>query len=234
MTTSPLSVRLNDGRILPVHLRQHGRTRRLSARLDPLQEGLRVTVPPGTRPREVQRFVDQHRDWVAKQLDKRGQRIALVPGAAVPVDGIERLIVGTGKLRGLPVLTDDELQVPGDPEHIQRRVLEFCKKRARTLIVPLAEIKAERIGESVRRVTVRDTRSRWGSCTHDGCLSFSWRLVLAPSAVLDYVVAHEVAHLRHLDHSDNFWALNAELCDDDMATQRRWLRRHGRDLFHYG
>lgn len=233
MTTS-LSVQLNDGRVLPVNLRHHGRTRRLTARLDPLEEALRVTAPPGTRAKEIQRFVDTHKDWVAQQLDKRGRRLALIPGCLLPIEGIERQIVATGKLRGLPTLDDTELRVPGEPDHIPRRVAEFCQKRARGVILPLAETKAASINRRVKRVTVRDTSSRWGSCTHDGCLSFSWRLILAPPPVLDYVVAHEVAHLVHMNHGTDFWALNAKLCAAEMAVQRAWLRRHGRDLFRYG
>jgi Predicted metal-dependent hydrolase len=229
-----LSVQLNDGRVLPVSLRHHGRTRRLTARLDPRDDAVRVTAPPRTRPADIQAFLDEHKDWVAAQLDKRGTRIALNPDTLLPIEGQDRRIIATGARRGLPVLTDGTLEVPGDPEHVPRRVLEFCKKRARSTILPLAEIKAASILTRVKRVTVRDTTSRWGSCTNDGCLSFSWRLILAPPPVLDYVVAHEVAHLRHMDHSDKFWALNAQLTLAEMSEQRAWLRRHGSTLFRYG
>lgn len=229
-----LSVQLSDGRVLPVSLRHHGRTRRLTARLDPRDDAVRVTAPPRTRPADIQAFLDEHKDWVAAQLEKRGHRIALTPGTMLPIDGVEREILATGKRRGLPTLTETSLEVPGDEQHIPRRVLEFCKKRARNTILPLAETKAASILTRVKRVTVRDTTSRWGSCTDDGCLSFSWRLILAPTAVLDYVVAHEVAHLRHMDHSDKFWALNAQLTLAEMSEQRAWLRRHGSTLFRYG
>ncbi|MEO0392994.1 MAG: M48 family metallopeptidase [Pseudomonadota bacterium] len=167
-------------------------------------------------------------------MAKRGARIALTPGTQLPIDGVPRDITATGQLRGLPVLTATTLDVPGEVEHIARRVTEFCKKRARATILPLAETKAASILTRVKRVSIRDTTSRWGSCTDDGCLSFSWRLILAPPPVLDYVVAHEVAHLRYMDHSDQFWALNAQLTLADMAEQRAWLRRHGHSLFRYG
>ncbi|MBV6631588.1 MAG: M48 family metallopeptidase [Alphaproteobacteria bacterium] len=229
-----LSLQLSDGRDLPVQWRHHGRSQRLTARLDPRGQGLRVTTPPGIPAREVQRFIDENRDWVEAQLADKGERIALEPGTEIPIEGIPRVIAPTGSLRGLPELTDTHLHVPGEPDRLAARITRFCRSMAKDRIVPLAERKAEQSGRAVRRVTVRDTTSRWGSCTHDGCLSFSWRLILAPPSVLDYVVAHEVAHLTHMDHSEAFWSLNARLADGTMAEAKTWLRRHGRTLFLYG
>jgi predicted metal-dependent hydrolase len=215
-------------------VRNHGRTRKLTMRLDPQGEAVRLTAPPRIREGEIRRFLDQHAGWVERQLVRHGGRIGFTEGTMIPVEGIERRITSTGTLRGLPKLTEEALLVPGAPEHLARRVTDFCRKLAREAILPLAHAKAEEIGRDVRRVTLRDTKSRWGSCSHDGALSFSWRLILAPPLVLDYVVAHEVAHLAHMDHGPDFWRLNAELCEGDLARQRQWLRDHGRRLFRYG
>lgn len=230
----PLSLRLSDGRELPVVLRRHGRSRRLTARLDPLAEALRVTAPPGVRQTDIVNFIRQHRDWVERQLARGGGRIAIVPGLALPIEGIARVIEPTGQLRGLPRLEPDRLLVPGAPEHLQRRVFGFCRELARERIEWLAGDMADEIGATIKRIRLRDTISRWGSCTHDGMLSFSWRLIMAPPLILDYVVAHEVAHLRHMDHSPAFWALNRQLAQDDTATSRDWLRREGRGLMRFG
>ncbi|MEM6903761.1 MAG: SprT family zinc-dependent metalloprotease [Pseudomonadota bacterium] len=229
-----LSLQLSDGRELPVHWRHHGRSQRLTARLDPRGQGLRVTTPPYVPLGEVQRFVEENRDWVEAQLAHKGEHVAIKPGMELPIEGIPRIITPTGRLRGLPELTDTHLHVPGEPDRLAGRVTRFCRSMAKERIVPLAEAKAARSNCKVQRITVRDTTSRWGSCTHDGCLSFSWRLILAPPSVLDYVVAHEVAHLTHMDHSEAFWALNAQLANGTMAEAKSWLRRHGRTLFLYG
>ncbi len=122
----------------------------------------------------------------------------------------------------------------GQPAHTERRVRDFLKAEARRQIVERAQAKAAIAGRKIRRISLRDTRSRWGSCASGGNLNFSWRLVLAPDGVLDYVVAHEVAHLVHMNHSPAFWQTVATLTDADVKAQRAWLRRHGNGLFAYG
>ena len=114
-----------------------------------------------------------------------------------------------------------------------RRVRDFLMAEARRELGERARAKAERIGARVAAVTIRDTRSRWGSCSATGRLSFSWRLILTPEPVLDYVVGHEVAHLREMNHSPRFWALCAELTAE-VAGPRVWLKANGARLLRYG
>lgn len=114
-----------------------------------------------------------------------------------------------------------------------RRVREWLKKEARAEIAAIAAAKAERIGRSIKKISLRDTRSLWGSCNHKGNLSFSWRLVFAPRDILDYIVSHEVAHLAELNHSAAFWRIVAELCPH-WRESRAWLKKYGEQLFRYG
>lgn len=123
--------------------------------------------------------------------------------------------------------------VPGEAEFLARRVREWLKRRAREEIVPRAEQKASEIGKRLKKISLRDTSSRWGSCSHDGNLSFSWRLIFAPAEVLDYLVCHEVAHLAHHNHGPAFWAAVRRLCPDYEKAQN-WLKQHGRRLYAYG
>ena len=129
-------------------------------------------------------------------------------------------------------LVEDRLEVPGDPEAMASRVRGWLRARARDRLVEASDRYSTALGRPYSRITLRDTRSRWGSCTVDGGLMYSWRLILAPPAVLDYVAAHEVAHLRHMDHSAAFWDTVTDLYGD-WTPQRRWLREHGAALHRY-
>jgi hypothetical protein len=125
------------------------------------------------------------------------------------------------------------IRVSGFAEHLPRRVRDFLKREARAMLTERAHDKAGRLDRPIARISLRDTRSRWGSCSSDGGLSFSWRLILAPEEVLDYVVAHEVAHLMHHDHGAKFWALVTDLTPS-VDAPRQWLRAHGPELHRYG
>jgi hypothetical protein len=130
-------------------------------------------------------------------------------------------------------IADCEIRVRGAPEHVARRVKDHLVRLARAELGRRARLYAQEIGRPITRVGVRDTKSRWGSCSAKGALSFSWRLVLAPEPVVDYVVAHEVAHLAEMNHGPRFWRLVRTLTPD-CATQRAWLKRHRSGLFAYG
>ena len=130
-------------------------------------------------------------------------------------------------------IIDAEIRVRGAPEHFARRVRDHLAHLAARELACRARAYAERIDRKIARITVRDTKSRWGSCSGTGCLSFSWRLVLAPATVVDYVVAHEVAHLAEMNHGPRFWRLVRTLTPD-CATPRAWLKRHRSRLFSYG
>ena len=136
------------------------------------------------------------------------------------------LVSGTGRTARIE---GDSLVLPGDPGRAGVRAVAYLKVLARDRLVAACDHHAGRLGHGFTKVSLRDTRSRWGSCTSDGGLMFSWRLIMAPPAVLDYVAAHEVAHLVEMNHSPAFWAVVARL-RPDWQVQRNWLRMHGGDL----
>jgi predicted metal-dependent hydrolase len=218
------------GRALPLTISQNARARRLTLRIEAGGKGLRVTVPPGIAAREVERFLDRHQGWLETKLAKFPDRPELRPGAKMPLRGVAHLIVhepgrrGTvtsGLVDGLPALT-----VHGERAHLGRRLADFLKREARRDIEALVAKHTGTVGRRAKAVRYRDTTSRWGSCTADGTLSFSWRIMMAPPTVIDYLVAHEVAHLREMNHGPKFWALCRELCPRTDEA-RAWLKRNG-------
>ncbi len=228
----PVSVRTHDvaGRSLPLTLSQNPRARRLTLRIEAGGRGLRVTVPPGVAPREVERFLARHEGWLETRLAKFPDRPDLRPGTKLPVRGVPHLIVhepgrrGTvtaGMVDGAPALN-----VHGDRLHLGRRLADHLKREAKAEIEPLVARHAAAVGRRAKAIRYRDTTSRWGSCTADGTLSFSWRIMMAPPAVIDYLVAHEVAHLKEMNHGPKFWALCRELCPRTDEA-RAWLKRNG-------
>lgn len=216
-----------------LELRESARTRRYTLKVDAGRGVIAVVTPPGQPRAQVLDFIARHMDWVRTRLAKTPPATPFVDGAEIPVAGALRRIRHDPGHRGAPVLLDDALIVGGGREFLARRVRDWLIARARAEIIPSAHAKAAKLGARVAAVTLRDTRSRWGSCTAAGRLSFSWRLAMAPPAVLDYVVAHETAHLIEMNHSQRFWALCESLTADARGA-RAWLKTEGGRLFRYG
>lgn len=217
--------------VLDVVFRRHAQARRLVLRLNATGTGVLVTVPRGVSRARALEFTERSRSWIEERVRARGGLIHLAPGHALPLRGIDHEIRHVPGRRGV-VGTDPHrclIHVPGDPAHLARRLLDFLKAEARADLSRASARYAALMGVSFRRITIRDQRSRWGSCSASGDLSYSWRLILAPDYVLDYVAAHEVAHLRHLDHSPRFWRLVLTHCPN-AARAKNWLRAHGQDV----
>ncbi len=220
------------GRSLPVTVRRSGTARRMSLRLDPAGASVVVVLPVGVPLVEAERFARHQHDWIAGKLAAMPERIILAPGAEVMLLGESHVIRHQPAARRGVWAEGGIIHASGREEHVPRRVAEFLRGEALLVLRHRARALAEAIGRRVERVGVRDTRSRWGSCTAGGDLSFSWRLVMAPAWVLDYVVAHEVAHLAEMNHGPDFWQLVENLIGDP-APARRWLKRHGPDLHRF-
>jgi predicted metal-dependent hydrolase len=239
-TTAPSHLTF-AGREVPLELRVSSRARRLSLRLDPGRGGLVLTLPEGLPVEHGLDFLDRQSGWIAGRLALLPQRVPFADGALVPILGVEHRIRHAPWARGAVWSDSGLLWVAGAAEHMARRVTDYLKAEARRQVARRSREKAARLPEltgggrmrPLGRIAVRETSSRWGSCTARGDLSYCWRLVLAPEAVLDYVVAHEVAHLAHLDHSAAFWRLCRRLADDCDGS-RAWLRRNGALLQRYG
>lgn len=217
----------------PLELRESPRARRLRLRVDPARAVVEVVVPRGVPDAEARRLVERHRDWIAGRMAAIPPRVPFIDGAVVPVRGVDHVIRHHPGLSGGTRIEGGAILVGGGAEHVGRRVRDFLRALALRELSARAHAKAALVGRRVARVTVRDTRSRWGSCSATGALSFSWRLILAPEPVLDYVVAHEVAHLMEMNHGPGFWRVCARL-SDTVETSRAWLRIHGARLHGYG
>jgi predicted metal-dependent hydrolase len=217
-----------------VAIRVSPRARRLLLRMDAATRRFDLVLPRGLPPETALKFLETQRGWIAARLDALPARIEFVEGAVVPVLGVPHRIRREGDPDAPPVtIIDGEIRVRGGPEHVARRVRDHLIGLARRELARRALLHAARIGRTVTRATVRDTKSRWGSCSSSGSLSFSWRLILAPEPVLDYVVAHEVAHLVEMNHSVRFWKLVRTMVADPVAP-RAWLKRHRAELLSYG
>jgi predicted metal-dependent hydrolase len=228
MTTIPLDL---GGHSVDVTIKHSAQARRMSLRIDPAR-GVVVVLPQRASLREAERFLLAHRVWVAERLARLPGKVALAEGIMVTLGGVPHAIRHhPGARRGVWV-EDGALNVSGQPEHVGRRVADFLKAEAKRVIVPQVHDLAGRIARTPGRISIKDTRSRWGSCSAKGDLAFSWRLVLAPDWVLTYVVAHEVAHLAEMNHSSNFWTVVESLFGEAKAA-RRWLKAHGPGLHRF-
>ena len=230
MTTddAPRDLLLGDER-LPLVVRVNARARKLSLRLDPARRQVVLTLPREHDLRQGLDFLHRQDDWLIRQARSLPPLRRFADRQPLPVLGETLTIDHRADSRRGTWRDGDLLCVSGDGAHLPRRVRDWLKQTARQELQQNAHRLAARIARPVRAVSVRDTTSRWGSCTADGRLSFCWRLVLAPRPVLDYVVAHEVAHLRRRAHDRPFWHLVEQLMPD-YRTHQDWLRRNGASL----
>lgn len=221
------------GGVARIEWRRSKRARRVSLRIDPCGGSVVVTLPMRAGRGAGVALLMSNAEWVSDRLAALPELVPFVDGAIVPIDGEpHRIRHMPGARRGAWVETG-ELRVSGAPEFLRRRVTDHLRREAKRRLSALVMAKAGILGLTPRRLSVKDTRSRWGSCAADGSLSFCWRLVMAPCFVQDYVVAHEVAHLRHMNHGKRFWALVNQLTP---YTERAisWLNSDGSRLLRIG
>lgn len=196
-----------------------------------------LTVPKFGRWGEAKAFLDRHTPWLAERLETSAKPVAFVRGAVIPLRGVYHRIVPTGRVRGVVEVGEHEgemaLLVPGEAEHRARRLTDWLKTEAARDLDKRCKVHAANLGVTVKSVSMRSQATRWGSCSSTGKLNFNWRLVLAPPFVLDYVAAHEVAHLLEMNHSQDFWDVVTRTLPT-MERGREWLRVHGRELMVYG
>jgi predicted metal-dependent hydrolase len=200
-------------------------------RYQPLQHHISLTLPRYVTIRQGLHFIEEKRAWLVQQITENIKTIPLADGQTIPILGDEYKLCHTGG-RGIVTVEEGRIIIPGDATFMKRRFLEWLKRQLRKEIEELAHTKVQLLGKTVNKISLRDTSSRWGSCSHDGNLSFSWRLVFAPYEVLEYVVCHEVAHIKHHNHSPAFWAAVGLLCPD-YEKSRHWLKTHGAILYSY-
>jgi predicted metal-dependent hydrolase len=219
------------GETILIGVSRSSAARRLSLRVDLGSGSVMISAPSRASFDLVERFAKDHVGWIAARLSSVEERIVMAPGVDVPLLGRLRRIVHDEAPGAIPGarLTDDEIVVTGSADRIPRRVEALARSEAERALSEAAERYAVIAGRRVRSVTVKEVSSRWGSCSSSGDLCFSWRLVFAPTWILEYVAAHEAAHLAEMNHGPAFWRLVRKM-GVDAERARRWLRREGPGL----
>ena len=215
---------------IPITLRRSARAKRISLRVSGLDGRVTLTLPLGLAEQEGLDFAAQKREWLRQQVGQKNDIEIIVPGTSLPIEGLLRLVQpATGRKI---ILTKDQIQVPGSVELFGVKLRGYLRALARDRLAAASDGYAAQLGHDYHRLSLRDTRSRWGSCSSQGALMYSWRLIMAPSDVLAYVAAHEVAHLAEMNHAPAFWEIVANLYGD-YAPPRRWLRENGAVLHNF-
>lgn len=226
-----------DQGTVAVALRRHPRARNYTLKVGAPAATPVLTMPTRGSLAEARAFLDRNAGWLVRQMGKLPVARPIVDGAAVPLRGLPHIVRHTGERRGTVVIEDGPdgpmLLVAGQPEHLRRRVIDFLKREARRDLEQAVAKHAMVLGVRVKAIRLRDQTSRWGSCSSTGTLSFSWRLVMAPSFVLDYLAAHEAAHLHEMNHSPRFWHLVESVCPQTKQA-RAWLNKEGLRLHAIG
>ena len=230
----------------PVTIRENPRARRMTLRVSGTHRSAVLTVPPHADLKDANKFLQKHADWIKRKLSDLPKAVVFSDGEIIPFRGVRHQIAFVGNQRhksvvwlepGREASSADAGEYPlicvkGAQAHAPRRLLDWLKAEARRDLTDACDFHAARLGLTYSKLAIRDQATRWGSCSSTGTLSFSWRLILAPHFVLDYVAAHEVAHLREMNHSPAFWSL-VKATLPEMDQGRQWLKRYGIDLHAY-
>ncbi|MCB1386828.1 MAG: M48 family metallopeptidase [Nitratireductor sp.] len=222
-----------DGERLSVRVQLHPTSKRITLRLMPGGDGLKITMPAHVSDQELDAFLARNRQWVSVRRARLPKPMAPDAGQTILYRGVEHRIERLDRLRGLVEVREIDgepvLVVPGGEGQLGRKLRDFFKRRARSELDAAVARHCQALGVRARQIRITDTTSRWGSCSTTRTLSFSWRIILAPPEVLDYLAAHEVAHLREMNHSPRFWSLVRSICPG-METHKAWLKRNGNRL----
>jgi predicted metal-dependent hydrolase len=226
------------GESYAIEVRRHPAARRYTLRVREARRDVVLTMPPRGSIQQAKKFAEKNIEWIAARLKRLPHPAPFAPHEMIPIRGVPHRIVHRPDARGTAWMETGAdgtplLYVAGGAAHIGRRARDFLKREARRDLLAASRRYAEMLGVSIGSVSLRDTASRWGSCSHSGSLSFSWRLVLAPPLVLDYLAAHEIAHRVELNHSKRFWQ-TVERIFPEWRRAEAWLRAHGPSLYRYG
>jgi predicted metal-dependent hydrolase len=227
----------HNGEVYRVAVNRSPRSRRFTLRVRAASRDVLLTMPARASLKAAREFAERHSAWIGVRLARLPRPVAYEHLAKTPLRGVDHTIVHRPGARGVVWIEAGDrgplICVAGERPHVARRVADFLKREALKDIEAAVARHAKAIGVRPRKIAVRDTVSRWGSCSSAGRLSFSWRLILAPSYVLDYLAAHEVAHMLHMNHSSKFWAVVGRV-SPDVKRAEAWLKTHGASLHRYG
>jgi predicted metal-dependent hydrolase len=227
----------HSGEVYRVAIRRSPQSRRFTLRVRAPTRDVLLTMPERASLKAAREFAERHSAWIGARLARLPRPVVFAPGETAPLRGVDHAIVHRPHARGVVWVEQGEggplICVAGEGPHVSRRVADFLKREARKDIEAAVLRYAKALGVRPKSLAVRDTVSRWGSCSSEGRLSFSWRLILAPPNVLDYLAAHEVTHMVHLNHSEKFWTLLCRICPDTNRAEG-WLKAHGASLHRFG
>ena len=227
-----------DREIYLVRVRRHRQARRYTLRIHSATREVVLTMPPRGSLKEARAFAEKHGGWIAARLGRLPEPAPFAHGTVLPLRGVDHRIVHRprqarhGLDRGRRTTSACSASPAPEPHRRAPRA-RFLKREAKGDLEAASRAAADRLGVRIKRVSIRDQSSRWGSCSTTGVLSYSWRLILAPPFVLDYLAAHEVAHLVEMNHSRRFWRLVERICPH-VTRAKTWLDVHGADLHRYG
>ncbi len=216
----------------PIKIIKSPRAKKLTLRIDAKEHMPVLSVPRYCPQKKAVAFVLAHKTWIDDSLSRLPQSKPFENGETISLFGNEIIITHAPERRLGAKLEGNRLLVSGEPEFLHRRVKDFIKKKAQSEFLKRSRKYAKKLGETINGVTIKDTKSRWGSCSTLQNINYSWRIALAPDFVINYLMAHEVSHLRHPDHSADFWACVEKLCPGSEKGER-WLKEHGKDLYRY-
>jgi predicted metal-dependent hydrolase len=231
----------HSGALYRIAIRRMRGARRFTLRVRAAARDVVLSMPLRAKLDDGRKFAEQHAAWIGARIKRLPEPVPFLNGAIVPFRGRDHTIIHEPAFRG-GVWTETRLSgtfehlvicSSGDSAHIDRRIHDFLKRHAKLDLTEAVNRHSTALGVKPLRVSLRDTSSRWGSCSASGNLNFSWRLILAPAFVLDYLAAHEVAHLKHLNHSSKFWDLTKQLCPATDSAEA-WLKSHGSNLHRFG
>lgn len=227
-----------EGEAVPVRIRRTRQARRISMRADAVKREIRITMPAYATTSAAMAFVAQKRQWIAARLQSAPAAAPLGPEGTIPVEGESHRIAwradATRTVRRIEGEDGWELRLGGPAEMVEARILRWLKAEARRIFADDIAHYCARADEALPRLSLGDPRSRWGSCSTRGTISLSWRLLMAPAFVRRSVIAHEVAHIRHMNHSCQFYAWLDTLYEGDRKAADRWLKMHGTGLQRVG
>ena len=220
------TITLNKKQSIKVQIKYNSRAKHNILRLDPRTDALIITVPKVLSPSKIRRLVEKNANWIVDKLSLLPPKTPFIDGQTFNLMGKNIIICHDPDNLGGVKLNNETLMVSGKVEHISRRIKDWLKKYAHNILVHKVRNMAATLDASFGRISIRDNRSSWGSCSSQGNIAFSWRLIMAPEPVVDYVVAHEVAHLVYLNHSKDFWNTVGSL-DANYQESKNWLRING-------
>jgi predicted metal-dependent hydrolase len=223
-----------EGEAVPVRILRNPRARRISMRVDAVKREIRITMPTYAQTVMAMDFVKQKQQWIAVRLQSAPDAAPLVVGSEVAVAGEAHVICWQADWPRKIVQADGELRLGGPEAMVAPRILRWLKDEARQVYTDEIAYYCEVAGEAAPRLSLGDPRSRWGSCSSRGTISLSWRLIMAPAHVRRSVIAHEVAHIRHMDHSRDFYDWFETIYEGDRKAADRWLKMHGTGLQRVG